>query len=116
MSEEYIKIVYQTPPIGKEGIILELTTFDIEKYNKDKELEKIKKYEFIPTPEGTNDSIYGFETRQLIKKYINKKIIDENAELMKIIERQQQQIANLIMNTATPKLTLKIRGVIDEQE
>lgn len=34
---DYVKIVYQTEPIGTEQIILYLTTFDIDKYNHDLE-------------------------------------------------------------------------------
>lgn len=35
MNNEYIKIVYESEPIGPEHIVLYLTTFDIDKYNKD---------------------------------------------------------------------------------
>lgn len=45
LSEEeimkYIKVTYRSEPIGKEGIVLELTTFDIEKWKNDKKLEHI---------------------------------------------------------------------------
>lgn len=37
---EYVKIVYQTAPIGKEKIILYLTTFDIEAFERSQMLEK----------------------------------------------------------------------------
>ena len=40
MFDKYTKIVYQTPPIGEFGIVLYLTKFDLEAYNKDQELEK----------------------------------------------------------------------------
>lgn len=39
--EKYAKIVYKTDPIGEYGIILYLTTFDIEAFENDKNLEKI---------------------------------------------------------------------------
>ena len=35
MKDKYIRIVYRSEPIGKEGIILYLTTFDIDKYNQE---------------------------------------------------------------------------------
>lgn len=35
MKDKYIKIVYRSEPIGKECIILYLTTFDIDAFNKD---------------------------------------------------------------------------------
>ena len=41
MDEKYIKIVYQSEPIGVEGIILYLTTFDIDKYNKDLQKKRV---------------------------------------------------------------------------
>ena len=39
--EKYVKIVYQSEPIGKEKIILYLTAFDLEAFKKDEALEKI---------------------------------------------------------------------------
>lgn len=41
MNNKYSKIVYQSDPIGKEKIILYLTTFDVEAFEKDEKLEKI---------------------------------------------------------------------------
>lgn len=37
MNDKYVKVVYQSEPIGKEHIILYLTTFDIDRYNHDLE-------------------------------------------------------------------------------
>ena len=39
LNDDYVKITYQTPPIGPSKIVLYLTTFDIEKYKKDQEVE-----------------------------------------------------------------------------
>lgn len=41
MEDKYVKIAYQSEPIGKEKIILYLTTFDLETFEKDQKLEKI---------------------------------------------------------------------------
>lgn len=41
MNNDYVKIVYESSPIGKEKIILRLTTFDIERFNEDEKLKKI---------------------------------------------------------------------------
>ena len=38
LNDDYVKITYQTPPIGPSKIVLYLTTFDIEKYKKDQEV------------------------------------------------------------------------------
>lgn len=40
-NDKYVKVVYQSNPIGKEKIILYLTTFDLEAFEKDQNLEKI---------------------------------------------------------------------------
>lgn len=45
IKEKYMKIVYQTPPIGEYGIVLYLTTFDIEALKRDELLEKTQKIE-----------------------------------------------------------------------
>lgn len=39
LNDDYVKITYETPPIGPSKIVLYLTTFDIEKYKKDQEVE-----------------------------------------------------------------------------
>ena len=41
MLDKYTKVVYQSDPIGKDKIILYLTTFDLEAFKKDESLEKI---------------------------------------------------------------------------
>lgn len=39
--DDYVKVVYQSEPIGEERIILYLTTFDIEAFNKNVDLDEI---------------------------------------------------------------------------
>lgn len=39
--DKYVKVVYQSEPIGKEKIILYLTTFDLEAFKRDEALKKI---------------------------------------------------------------------------
>ena len=41
MNNKYVKVVYRSQPIGKEEIVLELTTFDLEAFKRDEQLEKI---------------------------------------------------------------------------
>lgn len=41
MNDKYAKVVYESEPIGKEKIVLCLTTFDLETFDKDQTLEKI---------------------------------------------------------------------------
>lgn len=95
MNEEYIKVVYQSKPIGKEGIVLELTTFDKEKYERDQQLQKIKKYALIEKPKETGNFIYDSEKQNYIKDFLNDKIVEENKNLMEIIESQQEIIETL---------------------
>lgn len=41
LFDKYTKIKYQSEPIGKEKIVLYLTTFDLEAFKNDEKLEKI---------------------------------------------------------------------------
>ena len=41
MNDKYVKIVYQSDPIGEEKIILYLTTFDMEAFKKDEKMKEI---------------------------------------------------------------------------
>lgn len=41
MENKYTKVTYQSEPIGKERIVLYLTTFDLEAFEKGQKLEKI---------------------------------------------------------------------------
>ena len=56
MNNKYVKIVYQSETIGVENIILYLTTFDIDKYNKDLEKKQfgIKVYIDSEIPKRDN--------------------------------------------------------------
>ena len=64
MNEKYIKIVYESEPIGPERIILYLTTFDIDKYNKD--LQKKRVAIEIPLRENCNIA----EIERLVNDYV----------------------------------------------
>ena len=41
MNDKYTKITYQSDPIGKEKIVLILTKFDIEAFEKDEKMQHI---------------------------------------------------------------------------
>ena len=43
--DKYVKVTYESDPIGPEKIILRLTTFDIEAYERDEKLSQIPKKE-----------------------------------------------------------------------
>lgn len=40
-SKDYVKIIYESKPIGEYSIILQLTTFDIEAWKRDQNLKQI---------------------------------------------------------------------------
>lgn len=40
-SKDYVKIIYESKPIGEYNIILQLTTFDIEAWKRDQNLKQI---------------------------------------------------------------------------
>ena len=74
----YVKIVYQTEPIGKEKIVLYLTTFDIEAFEKDQLLEKRQAVSFDIERNDFKDinSVTNFENmlNDYVKKYYEPKI------------------------------------------
>lgn len=42
-KKDYVKVLYESTPIGENGIILKLTTFDLEQWKKDQQLKEIPK-------------------------------------------------------------------------
>lgn len=67
MNDKYIKIVYESEPIGMERIILYLTTFDIDKYNKD--LQKKRVAIEIPLTQKSKNI-------EEIEKYVNEYVMN----------------------------------------
>ena len=104
-SDKYAKIVYESDPIGKEKIVLVLTTFDIEKYNEDQRLlEMPKKYECkqheIPNyvlSDKRELQLYLNDLESRINAFINNKYEYEIERMKKEIEyyRRQSQLAEL---------------------
>lgn len=52
MNNKYFKIKYQTPPIGKEKIVLYLYDFDIEAYERDLEIKQSQEIEYYTVKIG----------------------------------------------------------------
>ena len=84
MNNKYTKVVYQSDPIGKEQIVLCLTTFDLETFEKDQKLEKIptktiaKSFE-IPEQLKENSSIcigINAYNQQMLETMIEKFIVE----------------------------------------
>ena len=66
MKDKYTKVVYQSKPIGKERIVLYLTTFDLEAFEEDEKLDKI--------PEREDVLVFEFEKEDLLN---NPNLIEE---------------------------------------
>ena len=97
--EKYFKIIYRSEPIGKEKIILELMTFDIEAFERQKTLKEIPaktvSQEFYISK---HSCIPNQDYMQYLEKQLNNKIDDF---YKKEIERLKKSLeANRIMTEA----------------
>ena len=77
MENKYVKVKYASEPIGKERIVLYLTTFDLEKFKNDEKLEK------IPTQEKA--IALEFEKSDILN---NPNLIDEFSKKFEIMFEQ----------------------------
>ena len=108
MKNKYIKVVYQSEPIGKERIVLYLTTFDLEKFENDEKLEKIpeqrkaivfefEKKDILNNPNLAEEMSKKFET--MFKETYEKQLLDmkgyiETLRKIKIVPVEYSQIVN----------------------
>lgn len=101
MNEKYVKVIYQTPPIGEYGIVLELTTFDFEAQERDeKEKQLLEKRQFERLNINPNEPL------EIIEKRLNDRV---DTFYRKEIEKLRTQLEWYIRNTAVPKM-----GFVDE--
>lgn len=101
MNDKYVKVIYQTPPIGEYGIVLELTTFDFEAQERDEEEKQLlEKRQFERLDINPNELLDNIEKR------LNDRV---DTFYRKEIEKLRTQLEWYIRNTATPKM-----GFIDE--
>ena len=49
MDDKYVKIIYKSEPIGKEKIVLYLTSFDDKAYKRDEKLKEVP-IKMLPIP------------------------------------------------------------------
>lgn len=81
-NNKYVKITYQSEPIGPEKIVLYLTTFDLEAYERDEKLKQIPTKEIsrqfkIPTEPATATECYIYQNELInLQRNINNFIID----------------------------------------
>ena len=98
MNDKYVKVIYQTPPIGEYGIVLELTTFDFEAQERDeKEKQLLENRQFERLNINPNEPL------EIIEQRLNAKV---DAFYRKEIENLKTQLEWYIRNTAVPKMTL----------
>lgn len=85
-KDNYIKVVYRSNPIGKEEIILQLTTFDLEKFEKDEELKKIPEktkaiYKSVEKKDLLNPDYISDELNKIVNDTYRKEIENLKAEV-----------------------------------
>lgn len=85
-SDKFVKVVYRSEPIGDSGIILELTTFDLDAYRKYEELLEIPKkttrIEVKPTiVEKENPCLLEDRLNALVENYYKVEIMRLQQEL-----------------------------------
>lgn len=107
MNDKYTKVVYQSDPIGKERIVLYLTTFDLEAFEKDQKLEKIptqtiaKSFE-IPEQLKENSSVcvdINAYNQQMFETMIEKFIVETYDEQL---QNLKQCVENLRKTKIVP--------------
>lgn len=98
MNDKYTKITYQSEPIGKEKIVLQLTTFDLEAFKKDEKLIKI--------PQQRKAIVFEFDRYDVINNhYILEEMNNQFENFIKeTYEKQLNEMKNYIeINRAIPK-------------
>lgn len=98
MNDKYTKVVYQSEPIGKEKIILYLTTFDLEAFENDQKLEKI--------PTQRKAVVFEFNREDIINKPdLILKMNNRFEEMFnKLYKKQLEEMKNYIeINRKLPK-------------
>lgn len=83
MNDKYTKITYQSEPIGKEKIVLQLTTFDLEAFKKDEKLIRI--------PQQRKAIVFEFDRYDVINNHY-------------LLEQMNNQFENFIKDTYEKQL------------
>ena len=96
MNDKYVKVIYQTPPIGEYGIVLEIQSIDLKAMQEDEE-----KKQLVETKHYERFNINPNEPLHILEQRINKRV-DEL--YIKQIESLRKQLEWYIQNTAKPKI------------
>lgn len=99
LNDDYVKITYQTPPIGPSKIVLYLTTFDIEKYKKDQEVETKTKTLVFEEPDNCGYNSFVDIRNSLDNRLYGHSIQQHN---MNYYEYLQNSLNNVVMRYYEP--------------
>ena len=72
--DKYVKVVYESGPIGIERIVLYLTTFDLKSYEKDQKLEEKRFAQHIELNNAiapTHNDLYNNGVVNMLEEYCN---------------------------------------------
>lgn len=70
MNNKYVKVVYQSEPIGKEKIILYLTTFDYEAYEKEENSIKQQAKIFELPKHNLQEPNFIYDIEEMLNDYV----------------------------------------------
>lgn len=114
MDNKYIKVTYQSKPIGEEKIILYLTTFDYEGYKRDQEL-KTQTFSFPIKSFKFNESEYLNSLSEMLNNYVKEYYEPKIKELKTLIKINKTTMslmdAENIINSGNVKCNI-VRGNI----
>lgn len=100
---KYVKVVYESKPIGKEKIVLYLTTFDWERYELDQECLKQQAITFeLPPADSPSEALATLEKilNDYVKRYYEpyvkelREVIHTKKVLGKAIDLNAKNISN----------------------
>lgn len=89
-KKDYVKVTYESDPIGEYGIVLQLRTFDVEAYERDQKLKQIPikteaKRLRLDKVSMLEDPHYLFKIQEQINKFVvdtyERQILDLKREL-----------------------------------
>lgn len=99
LNDDYVKITYQTPPIGPSKIVLYLTTFDIEKYKNDQEVETKTRTLVFEEPDNCGYNSFADIRNSLDNRLYGHSIQQHN---MNYYEYLQDSLNNVVMRYYEP--------------
>lgn len=96
MKDKYVKIVYQTEPIGKEKIVLYLTTFDVEAFERDKRLEEQRQAKvFEINKKDINNPNWIYHMQEQLNDYVKRYYEPYVKEMRGLIETQKAMLESI---------------------